>query len=314
MYILGYDVGGTKISAVIGNSNGKIIDTLRKRTLKEYGKEALTNQLIVMGEELIKRNSIDKIDRVGIIFAGPVNSKKGIIVSSPNIIGLRNYNIVDGLKEYFKVPVYLENDASAATMAEKVFGNAKNFENFIYITLSTGIGGGIFMNNKLYKGSHGMAGEIGHMVIMPNGPLCGCGRRGCFEAISGGRGITGRVAENISAIRNSTVFSKMRPVDIDAKAIFNAKRNGDMFAQLIVEETIYYLAVGIVNIINILDPGAIIIGGGISKEGDDLFTPLKLAVKEEMKSMKRNVKILKAIDNNGDLGAIAITMGEKYYQ
>ncbi len=313
MYILGYDVGGTKISAVIGNSNGKIIDTLRKRTLKEYGKEALTNQLIVMGEELIKRNSIDKIDRVGIIFAGPVNSKKGIIVSSPNIIGLRNYNIVDGLKEYFKVPVYLENDASAATMAEKVFGNAKNFENFIYITLSTGIGGGIFMNNKLYKGSHGMAGEIGHMVIMPNGPLCGCGRRGCFEAISGGRGITGRVAENISAIRNSTVFSKMRPVDIDAKAIFNAKRNGDMFAQLIVEETIYYLAVGIVNIINILDPGAIIIGGGISKEGDDLFTPLKLAVKEEMKSMKRNVKILKAIDNNGDLGAIAITMGEKYY-
>ena len=313
MYILGYDVGGTKISAVIGDSNGKIIDTLRKRTLKEYGKEALTNQLIVMGEELIKRNSIDKIDRVGIIFAGPVNSKKGIIVSSPNIIGLRNYNIVDGLKEYFKVPVYLENDASAATMAEKVFGNAKKFENFVYITLSTGIGGGIFMNNKLYKGSHGMAGEIGHMVIMPNGPLCGCGRRGCFEAISGGRGIAGRVVENISAIRNSTVFSKMRPVDIDARAIFNAKRNGDMFAQLIVEETIYYLAVGIVNIINILDPGAIIIGGGISKEGDDLFTPLKLAVKEEMKSMKRNVKILKAIDNNGDLGAIAITMGEKYY-
>ena len=313
MYILGYDVGGTKISAVIGNSNGKIIDTLRKRTLKEYGKEALTNQLIVMGGELIKRNSIDKIDRVGIIFAGPVNSKKGIIVSSPNIIGLRNYNIVDGLKEYFKVPVYLENDASAATMAEKVFGNAKKFENFVYITLSTGIGGGIFMNNKLYKGSHGMAGEIGHMVIMPNGPLCGCGRRGCFEAISGGRGIAGRVVENISAIRNSTVFSKMRPVDIDARAIFNAKRNGDMFAQLIVEETIYYLAVGIVNVINILDPGAIVIGGGISKEGDDLFTPLKLAVKEEMKSMKRNVKILKAIDNNGDLGAIAITMGEKYY-
>ena len=314
MYILGYDVGGTKISAVIGDSNGKIIDTLRKRTLKEYGKEALTNQLIVMGGELIKRNSIDKIDRVGIIFAGPVNSKKGIIVSSPNIIGLRNYNIVDGLKEYFKVPVYLENDASAATMAEKVFGNAKKFENFVYITLSTGIGGGIFMTTTLYKGSHGMAGEIGHMVIMPNGPLCGCGRRGCFEAISGGRGIAGRVVENISAIRNSTVFSKMRPVDIDARAIFNAKRNGDMFAQLIVEETIYYLAVGIVNVINILDPGAIVIGGGISKEGDDLFTPLKLAVKEEMKSMKRNVKILKAIDNNGDLGAIAITMGEKYYQ
>ncbi len=312
MYILGYDVGGTKISAVIGDNNGKIIDTLRKRTSKEYGKEALSNQLIVMGEELIKRNNINKVDKIGIIFAGPVNSEKGIIISSPNIIGLKNYNIVDGLKEYFNVPIYLENDASAATLAEKVFGMAKNFENFVYITLSTGIGGGIFINNKLYKGSHGMAGELGHMVIMPNGPLCGCGRRGCFEAIAGGRGITGRVVENISAIRNSTVFSKMRPVDIDAKAIFDAKRNGDMFAQLIVEETIYYLAVGIVNIINILDPEAIIIGGGISNEGDDLFDPLKLAIKEEMKSMKRNVKILKAMENGSDLGAIAVTFGEKY--
>jgi glucokinase len=150
------------------------------------------------------------------------------------------------------------------------------------------------------------------MFIMPNGPLCGCGRRGCFEAIAGGRGITGRVVENINAIRNSTVFSKMRPGDIDAKAIFDAKRDGDMFAQLIVEETIYYLAVGIVNIINILDPEAIIIGGGISNEGDDLFNPLKLAIKEEMKSMKRNVKILKAMENGSDLGAIAVTFGEKY--
>jgi glucokinase len=94
MYILGYDVGGTKISAVIGDNNGKIIDTLRKRTSKEYGKEALSNQLIVMGEELIKRNNINKVDKIGIIFAGPVNSEKGIIISSPNIIGLKNYNIV----------------------------------------------------------------------------------------------------------------------------------------------------------------------------------------------------------------------------
>lgn len=313
MYILGYDVGGTKISVVIGNDNGRIIDTLRKKTSKEYGKEALTNQLIVMGEELIKRNNINKIDRIGIIFAGPVNVKKGIIISSPNIIGLKNYNIVDGLKEYFKVPVYLENDASAATLAEKVFGNAKNFENFVYITLSTGIGGGIFINNKLYKGAHGMAGELGHMVIMPNGPLCGCGRRGCFEAIAGGRGITSRVVENINAIRDSTVFSKMRPGDIDAKAIFDARKNGDMFAQLIIEETIYYLAVGIVNIINIIDPEAIIIGGGISNEGDGLFIPLKLAIKEEMKSFKRPVKILKALENGSDLGAIAVTLGEKYY-
>jgi glucokinase len=307
MYILGYDVGGTKISAVVGHENGDIVKKITRRTMKDYGKTGITDQLISMGEELIKKTGIEEISRIGIIFAGPVDSKNGIIISSPNIIGLKNYNITSKLKSHFNASVYLQNDASACTIAEKLYGSAKNLPNFVYITLSTGIGGGIFIDNKLYTGNHGMAGELGHMVILPNGPICGCGRRGCLEAIASGKGIARRVVENISAIRNSTIFSDMNPADIDAKKIFAAKRAGDMFAQLIVEETIYYLAVGIVNIINILDPEAIIIGGGISLEGDDLFKPLRMAVKEEMKSMKRPVKILKALKNGADLGSIAIT-------
>lgn len=307
MYVLGYDVGGTKISAVIGNEKGYILKKLYRRTAKEYGKSGITNELIEMGEELIKTSGIREISKIGIIFAGPVDAENGVIISSPNIIGLKNYNITKDLENHFNVKVYLQNDASASTIAEKLFGAARNLSNFVYITLSTGIGGGIFIDNKLYKGAHGMAGEVGHMVIMPNGPICGCGRRGCLEAIAGGKGIARRVIENISAVKNSTIFSDMNPADIDAKTIFAAKRSGDMFAQLIVEETIYYLAVGIVNIINILDPEAIIIGGGISLEGDDLFRPLKMAIREEMKSMKRPVKILKALKNGADLACIAIT-------
>ncbi|EQB74491.1 MAG: ROK family protein [Candidatus Thermoplasmatota archaeon] len=307
MYILGYDVGGTKISAVVGDENGHILKKITMRTMKEYGKIGVTDQLISMGEELLKKAGIKEISKIGIIFAGPVDSEKGIIISSPNIIGLKNYNITKRLENHFNVKVYLQNDASASTIAEKLFGSARDFSNFVYITLSTGIGGGIFINNKLYRGRHGMAGELGHMVILPNGPICGCGRRGCLEAIASGRGIERRVLENISAVKNSTIFSDMNPSDIDAKKIFAAKKSGDMFAQLIVEETIYYLAVGIVNIINILDPEAIIIGGGISQEGEDLFRPLKMAVREEMKSMKRPVKILKALKNGADLGCIAIT-------
>ncbi len=307
MYILGYDVGGTKISAVVGDENGQIIKKITKRTMKDYGKSGITDQLISMGEELIKKSGIEEISKIGIIFAGPVDSKNGTIISSPNIIGLKNYNITDRIQNHFNVKVYLQNDASASTIAEKLYGSAKPFSNFVYITLSTGIGGGIFIDNKLYRGSHGMAGELGHMVILPNGPICGCGRRGCLEAIASGKGIARRVIENISAVKNSTIFSDMNPADIDAKKIFAAKRSGDMFAQLIVEETIYYLAVGIVNIINILDPQAIIIGGGISLEGEDLFRPLRLAVREEMKSMKRPVRIIKALKNGADLGSIAIT-------
>ena len=311
MYILGYDVGGTKISTVMGNEKGEIIGKLVRRTVKEYGKSGITHQLISMGEDLIEKKNIDKISKIGIIFAGPVDSENGKIISSPNIIGLKNYNITEELKNHFRVPVYLQNDAIASTIAEKLYGSGRNFTNFIYMTLSTGIGGGIFINNRLYKGSHGMAGEFGHMVILPNGPVCGCGRRGCLEALASGRGITRRVVENISAIKNSTIFSDMNPADIDAKEIFAAKASGDMFAQLIVEETIYYLAVGLVNIINALDPDAIIIGGGISREGDSLFKPLRLAVKEEMKSMKRPVKIIKALENGADLGCIAITEYEE---
>jgi len=307
MYILGYDVGGTKISAVIGDGTGRIMKKITRRTMKDYGKSGITDQLISMGDELIKKAGIEKVSKIGIIFAGPVDSKTGTIISSPNIIGLKNYNITDSIRKHFNVDVYLQNDASASTIAEKLYGAAKNFSNFVYITLSTGIGGGIFIDNKLYKGSHGMAGELGHMVILPNGPICGCGRRGCLEAIASGKGMARRVIENISEVKNSTIFSDMNPADIDAKKIFAARRAGDMFAQLIVEETIYYLAVGIVNIINILDPQAIIIGGGLSLEGEDLFHPLRLAVREEMKSMKRPVRILKALKNGADLGTIAIT-------
>ncbi len=310
MYILGYDVGGTKITAILGNENGRIIDTVRMRTLREYGKEGLSNQLIEMGKNILNKNKVDHVDKIGIIFAGPVDSKNGVIISSPNIIGLKNFNVTKVLEDYFNVPVTLENDALASTIAEKLFGKAKNYDNFVYMTLSTGIGGGIFINGKLYKGSHEMAGELGHMVIMPNGPLCGCGRRGCFESIASGRGITMRVVEDIKALQDSTELSKIRPGSIDAKIVFEAKRKGDMLAQLIVEETIYYIAIGIVNVVNILDIDSIFIGGGLSKEGDNLFKPLRMAVNEEMKSFKRPIKIYKALENGADLGAIAVTLYE----
>ncbi|SMD31131.1 ROK family protein [Picrophilus oshimae] len=307
-FILGYDVGGTKISAVIGDETGKIHDTLRKRTLKEYGKEGLSAELIAMGEELLRKNHINSIDKVGIIFAGPVDSKNGIIVASPNIIGLKNFNIKKPLEDHFNVPVYLDNDAAAAAISERIFGSGKNVDNFIYITLSTGIGAGIFINGRLYKGSHGMAGEVGHMAIMPNGSVCGCGRRGCWETIASGKGIARRTMENITALRDSTELSKLRSSEIDAKAVFRAMDKGDMFAQLMVEETIYYIAFGIVNLINILDPELIIIGGGLSFEGEKLFKPLRMAIKEEIKSLKRNVRIVKALENGADIGSIAITM------
>ncbi|MEM0155597.1 MAG: ROK family protein [Thermoplasmataceae archaeon] len=306
--ILGFDVGGTKISAVAGNDSGEIIANLRRPTIKHLGKKRLVQQLVEMGNEVMEKAGFDVVDSIGILFAGLVDQKNGVVISSPNIPGLNNFNLASEIKSHFGAPVTLENDATGAAIAERLFGSGTDVENFVYVTLSTGIGGGIFINGKLYRGSHGLAGELGHMVIMSNGPTCGCGRKGCLEAIAGGKGIARRVSENISAVRESQLFSTMRPNDIDAQAVFEAKKHSDMFAQLIIEETVYYLAVGIVNIVNILDPELIIIGGGISRAGNDLFHPLRLAVKEEMRSLARKVKIVRALENGSDLAAIAVPL------
>ena len=305
-FILGFDVGGTKISAVVGDEDGHILTRVRKPTIRHLGKKRLNQQLQTMGKEALLKADIEKPDMIGVIFAGLVDSEKGTVISSPNILGLNNFSIVQPLEEFFDAPATLENDATAATIAESIFGAGKGIENFVYITLSTGIGGGAFINGKLYKGSHGLAGEIGHMVIMSNGPTCGCGRKGCLEAIAGGRGIARRVSENVSAVRDSRIFSSMKPYEIDAAKVFQAKRKGDMFAQLMVEETIYYLAVGIVNVITVLDPEIVIIGGGISRAGKDLFSPLNAAIREEFKSMKRPVKVVRGLQDGSDLAAISV--------
>lgn len=307
-FILGFDVGGTKISAVVGDEEGHIFSRVRRQTIRHLGKKRLTQQLENMGKEALFKAKIEKPDLIGVIFAGLVDSEKGMVISSPNILGLNNFNIVDPLEECFGAPATLENDATAATISESIFGSGKGVDNFVYITLSTGIGGGAFINGKLYKGSHGLAGEIGHMVIMSNGPTCGCGRKGCLEAIAGGKGIARRVSENVSAVRDSEILSSLKPYEIDAAKVFQAKRKGDMFAQLMVEETIYYLAVGLVNVVTILDPEVVIIGGGVSRAGKDLFSPLNAAVKEEFKSMKRPVKIVKGLQDGSDLAAISVPL------
>lgn len=308
MNILGFDVGGTKISAVVGNEHGEMLKAVRKPTIKHLGKKRLKEQLIEMGDQVLEEAHVDRPDRVGMVFAGLVDRKNGTILSSPNILGLNNFPIGKELQSQYGVPVILDNDATGATIAERLFGSGKTVDNFIYITLSTGIGGGAFVNGKLMRGGHGLAGEFGHMVIMSNGSACGCGRRGCLEAIASGKSISRRVAESITAIRDSEILSKVDPRNLSAEKIFDAMHRGDMLARLIIEETIYYLAIGVVNLACIFDPELVIIGGGVSKAGKDLFVPLRAAVAEEFKSMARPIKIMQGLKNGPDLATVAISL------
>lgn len=308
MNILGFDVGGTKISAVVGDDHGNILKSVRRPTVKHLGKKRLKEQLIEMGDQVLEEAHVSQPDRVGMIFAGLVNRKSGTILSSPNILGLNNFPIGKELHSHYNVPVVLDNDATGATIAERLFGSGRYIDNFVYVTLSTGIGGGAFVNGKLMRGAHGLAGEFGHMVIMSNGSACGCGRRGCLEAIASGKSISRRVAESITAIRDSEILSKVDPRNLSAEMIFDAMRKGDMLARLIIEETIYYLAIGIVNLSCIFDPELVIVGGGVSNAGKDLFVPLKAAVAEEFKNMARPIKILPGLKDGPDLASVAISL------
>ncbi len=308
MNILGFDVGGTKISAVIGNEEGKIFGNVRRPTIRHLGKKRLTEQLISMGHEVMEKTGVNRIDSAGVIFAGLVESETGVVISSPNLLGLKNYNITEPISRHFNVKTSLENDATAATIAERLFGAGRNVDDFVYITLSTGIGGGAFVNGHLLRGHHGLAGEFGHTVIMSNGPTCGCGRKGCFEAIASGKGIARRISENITAVRDSEILSGIPPSSLTAQKAFDAMRKGDMLSRLIIEETVYYLAIGIVNIACMLDPEVIIVGGGISNAGPALFNPLKAAVKEEFKGMYRPLKVVRGLKNGSDLAAISVPL------
>ena len=304
--ILGFDVGGTKISAVIGDSQGRIIRKLEKPTSKNLGQERLAEQLRDMGWKAMESAGINSVESIGIIFAGLIDQASRTVINSPNIPGMRRFPVGKMLEEEFGVRSVLENDATGATIAERLFGSGRFVDNFAYITLSTGIGGGFFSGGKLVRGAHGLAGEFGHMVIMANGPICGCGRRGCLEAIAGGKGIARRATESLKGIRESEILSSVPINRIDAKVIFDAMEKGDMFSRLIVEETVYYLAVGIVNIASILDPELVIIGGGLTNSGQKFIDLIKRGVREEFKNMKRPMKIVKAIPHVSDLASISL--------
>ncbi len=306
-YILGFDIGGTKISGILSDSNGNILSSSRRMTVKHMGKDRVLKDIEEIGNSMMKETGISP-QKVSIVFAGLVDSDMGRIISSPNLFGLSDFNIVKDVKKIFSLETLLENDATAGAISEKVFGKGKKMDNFIYISLSTGIGGGIFANGKLVRGNKGLAGEIGHCIILPDGPVCGCGRRGCIEALAGGKAIARKIMENRTMLHESKFFSSIPAGKITAKHMFEGVKKGDMYAQLILEETLFYLSTAISNLICSFDPEAIIIGGGMSLAGNLLLSPLKQSIDENLKGMYRDVKIIRSDPETGKLAPVAVSI------
>ncbi|WP_100407853.1 ROK family protein [Bacillus solitudinis] len=315
MYILGVDLGGTQIRVGLFTEKGELIEKKTTLTLAEEGPTAVIERLkeliYEVSHSVVQQHGKESILGIGIGCPGPLDVFDGIVKSPPNLKGWINIPLRQILEDEFSMPVYLNNDANAAVLGEYYFGNGKGKRNIVYLTISTGVGSGVIDNGQLQLGNNGSAAEVGHMIINPNGPLCGCGNNGCVEVYVSGTGIERRMKTKFS---EETPNSVLREHEWNTREIFSAAQKDHPLALEVVEETKRYLGVVLVNIIHLYNPQVIIFGGGVSKVGDYLIKPaVEFAKKQAMKPMGDQVDFLPAFlgDDVGLIGAASLV---KYHK
>lgn len=305
-YYVGIDLGGTNIVAGVVDENYKIVAKASTRTNCPRPEKEIANDMAKMALQAVENAglTIDQIEWVGIGTPGIANSETGIIEYSNNL-GFKNTPMVKYISEVIDKPVFIENDANAAAYGEYVAGAAKGAKNAVCITLGTGVGGGIIVDGKIYSGSNFAGAEIGHTVIEVDGAQCSCGRKGCFEAYSSATGLIRMTNEAIAEHPESLMAKMSEKAKVTARTSFDAMRDGDECANVIVDKYIKYLAAGITNTINIFQPDVLCIGGGVCNEGDALLLPMKAIVEKEVytRDSEKNTKIVIAELGN-DAGII----------
>jgi len=316
--VLAIDVGGTKISAAIISNRGQIITKEYYLTQADEGPQPVINRILSAIDGIFSLGNIDSSQLAGISMAaaGIIDSNRGRITFSPNLPGWCDVPLRDIVKEKYLIDTFLLNDASAAALGEHNLGAGKGVDDLILLTVGTGIGGGIIIDGKLYFGSCGSAGEIGHMTIDVNGPMCSCGNDGCLEALASGTAIAREAITRINQGERSALTEIVdgKIEDITAEKVEMAARRGDSLAYEVIFKAANYLGVGMANLVNIFNPEMIIIGGGVANMGDLLLDPARQVVKERAFSLPGEaVRIVPAQLGNdaGLLGAAVFAFQQK---
>ena len=305
--VAGIDIGGTKIALAVATPDGRIIEGARFPTRVEQGPRAILERVFSEIERMRERTGA-RLAAIGIGCGGPLDRQRGLILSPPNLPGWDEFPIVALLEERFGVKALLDNDANAAALGEHRHGAGRGLKHLVYITISTGIGGGVIVRGKLVHGVHDGAGEVGHMTVLPEGPLCGCGARGCLEALCSGPSIARRARERLAGGASSSL-SSLSQREVTAQAVAEAARAGDALASEVWNETIRHLSVGVGNIFNALAPEAVVIGGGVSTAGEQLFEPLREHVRARVRMLPpEKINILQAAlgGDSGIHGAVIL--------
>lgn len=307
MLYLGVDLGGTNIAVGLVDEDGTILyqdstPTLATRPIEEIIKD-MCDLCVKVTEEA--GCTMDDVAAVGVGCPGTVDNENGMIAYSNNI-PMKHVPMRDMIREYIDKPVNLENDANAAAYGEYII-NGKGAKNYIFITLGTGVGGGIIINEKIYRGFNGAGGELGHITLQMDGEQCSCGKKGCWEAYAS---VTALIRQTKKAMEENpdSLMNKLAQEEgkVSGRTAFEAAKKGDKAGQQVVDNYEKYVAEGLVSILNIFQPEKIAIGGGISKEGDYLLNPIKeLVYKDDYNKYmpKTEIEIATLFNDAGIIGA-----------
>ena len=314
--ILGVDIGGTKLAVGIAEPDGKIRAEAREPSRAAEGPDRMIGRIIEMARRVVRDAGLElgRVAAVGIGCGGPLDVNRGVVLNALNNPGWINVPLVQRLEEMLGRPAYLDNDANAAALGEHRFGAGRGIDNMIYLTISTGVGGGVILDGQLRHGANGNAGELGHISVCYEGRRCHCGGIGCLEAYASGTSIAARALDALHAGVYSTELARLSAEGeerITGEAVVDAMRHGDPLARAVWDETMELLGAGIASIINAFNPQRIVLGGGITKAGRLLFEPLRrIALQRAMQPLAEVVDIIPAElgDRTGILGAVAIAL------
>lgn len=310
-YVLAVDLGGTQIRAALCDPQGQILRRIARPTQAAEGPDPVIKRVIDTITEAMAGTPADQIGGIGIGAPGPINPVSGIVLEAPNLPGWSNVPLRNIISAQFALPTFLGNDANLAGLAEYTFGAGRGRGDMIYLTISTGVGSGIIVDGRMLLGAHGLGAEAGHIIVNPEGPLCGCGHHGCLEAYASGTAIARDVAARMRAGKKTRI-TKMVGGDankVNARVVSEAARLGDKLAIQAFRRAGTHLGIGIANLLRLFNPTMIVLGGSVTKAGPLLLDPMWAAIKESAPAIYwEGLAIVQAAlsDDVGLLGAAAL--------
>lgn len=312
-FVIGVDLGGTNARAALITPEGRIVRQARRPSLQEHAPDATLGQIVEACREVIAAEGIDtsQVGGVGIGLPGIMDIATGICFWSPNFAQWQDVPIGPTVGAGLGIPAYILNDAKCAALGELVYGAGKGVRNMVMITLGTGIGGAFVVDGRLLIGPNGSIGEVGHHTIDPQGPRCGCGNFGCWEAICARDAIIACTDRKLQAGRPSLLRELVARGGVTPELVSRAAAAADAVALEVLDEIGFHIGIGVSNLINMLNPERFVIGGGISQAGELLFAPIRRTVDQRAVPLQRKTaEIVPALlgDNAGVMGAAALVL------